>query len=77
MKITDTKGRIHQTMHAIFDGARQLTAWRTCKVATLGALHRSGHRAKGKKRVRDRDYRGLTMQTKVFVSPAPEQRAAA
>jgi hypothetical protein len=78
MKFTDAKGNTGQVFHAVFDGAKQLTAWRTCKVATFGALHRSSHRAKGKKRVRERNYAGLTIQSKVFVTPPREtERAAA
>ena len=72
--ITNT-GDIVQTMHAVFDGDKQLTSWRTAKDATMGALHRSSYRAKGGLRVRDRNYVGLTMRTKAFVTPARSKEA--
>jgi hypothetical protein len=76
MKFTYPDGKIAQKMHAVFDGKEQLTRWRPCRVATLGALHRSGHKAKGTKRVRERNYGGLTIQSKVFITPARLKEAA-
>jgi hypothetical protein len=95
MKHTDSKGRIHQVMHAVFNGSLQLTTWRPCRVATIAALHRSSHhtkrdempynkasmtrptQARGALRVRDRVYHGLTLQSKVFITPARTNKAAA
>lgn len=65
-------------MHAAFDGSKQLTSWRPCKVRTFAALHRSTHRAnKGKSLLgwKGRDYRGLVMQSKVFIGPLKEASA--
>lgn len=43
MKYKDDSGRVHQTMHAVFKDGKQITAWRTCRLKTLAALHRSSH----------------------------------
>jgi hypothetical protein len=43
MKTTDEQGRIFQTFYAVYMDGKQLTTWRTCKLKTLAALHRSSH----------------------------------
>jgi hypothetical protein len=67
MKITDAKGFIHQLMHAVFEGEKQLTAWRTCKVSTLSAMRR-GSQWRARK---------LTLQSKFFTTPPREKGVSA
>jgi hypothetical protein len=73
MKRTDKEGRVYQTMHAVFEGSKQLTAWRTSRVSTMAALHRSSHHT-NKKRTRQKMLNGVEVTQQLTGEPKVRDR---